>query len=201
MRKACFSIPQHLEARRQSISWDWFLPAMSAALVQAVLETELPSENPAASPARVFVSRMGRVEVCTPATKHDGRMPGEPHARVLPDLLKHWRYAFGERTTTARGRCCTRGQSPSTMSMENACPSAPGGTTRFSYRLLCTATGCANAKRDTCAAVRAAERPRDVSGYTRTLRLARRVALRQLARTDGSSPALAAWREMFDRES
>jgi hypothetical protein len=60
---------------------------------------------------------------------------------------------------------------------------------------------CSNAKLDTFAAVRAGEPPRDVSSYSRAQRLARRVALRQVAQTDGLSPALTAWREMFDCES
>ena len=45
----------------------------------------------AASPNRVFVSRMGRLEVCQPIPPHDGRSPQGPHTHVLPDLLKHRR--------------------------------------------------------------------------------------------------------------
>ena len=60
---------------------------------------------------------------------------------------------------------------------------------------------CCKARADTFASVRAAEPPRDVPSYSRAQRLARRVTLRQLAQTDGSSPALTAWRESFDCES
>ncbi len=45
----------------------------------------------ATSPNRVFVSRLGRIEVCQPIPPHDGRSPEGPHTHVLPDLLKHRR--------------------------------------------------------------------------------------------------------------
>ena len=45
----------------------------------------------AASPNRVFISRLGRIEVCQPIPPHDGRSPEGPHTHVLPDLLKHRR--------------------------------------------------------------------------------------------------------------
>jgi len=60
---------------------------------------------------------------------------------------------------------------------------------------------CIRAKHETIAAVRATKTPTDVLSYTRALRLVRRVALRQLAHTDGSSPALTAWRAAFDRSA
>lgn len=45
----------------------------------------------ATSPNRVFISRLGRIEVCQPIPPHDGRSPEGPHTHVLPDLLKHRR--------------------------------------------------------------------------------------------------------------
>lgn len=60
---------------------------------------------------------------------------------------------------------------------------------------------CIRAKHETISAVRAAKTPNDVLSYTRAQRLLRRVALRQLAHTDGPSPALAAWRAAFDRSA
>ena len=45
----------------------------------------------ATSPHRVFISRLGRIEVCQPIPPHDGRSPQGPHTHVLVDLLKHRR--------------------------------------------------------------------------------------------------------------
>jgi hypothetical protein len=45
----------------------------------------------AASPHRVFVSRLGRIEVYQPIPPPDGESPMGPHTHVLSDLLKHRR--------------------------------------------------------------------------------------------------------------
>ena len=45
----------------------------------------------AANPHRVFVSRMGRVEVYQPIPAADGKSPEGPHTHVLPRLLRHKR--------------------------------------------------------------------------------------------------------------
>lgn len=45
----------------------------------------------AASPHRVFVSALGRVEVFQPIPRADGRSPEGPHTHVLPRLLAHGR--------------------------------------------------------------------------------------------------------------
>lgn len=45
----------------------------------------------AANPHRVFVSRVGRVEVFQPIPPADGKSPEGPHTHVLPKLLHHRR--------------------------------------------------------------------------------------------------------------
>ena len=45
----------------------------------------------AASPHRVFLSRLGRVEVFQPIPPPDGKSPDGPHTHVLPGLLRHRR--------------------------------------------------------------------------------------------------------------
>ena len=45
----------------------------------------------AANPHRVFVSRLGRVEVYQPIPPADGESPEGPHTHVLPRLLRHRR--------------------------------------------------------------------------------------------------------------
>lgn len=44
-----------------------------------------------ASPHRVFLSRLGRIEVFQPIPPPDGRSPEGPHTHVLPKLLEHRR--------------------------------------------------------------------------------------------------------------
>jgi len=45
----------------------------------------------AANPHRVFVSRLGRIEVYQPIPSADGKSPSGPHTHVLPKLLGHGR--------------------------------------------------------------------------------------------------------------
>ena len=45
----------------------------------------------ASSPHRVFVSRLGRIEVFQPIPAPNGRSPEGPHTHVLPALLRHRR--------------------------------------------------------------------------------------------------------------
>ncbi|MBI3530246.1 MAG: hypothetical protein HY067_20050 [Betaproteobacteria bacterium] len=156
------------------------------------------------SPARVFMSRLGRVEVRTPIPKSDGRTPDGPHTHVLPDLLRH-------RRTHSANVPLPEGVVPSVeIFPASAIHDGHGKRVPFdasgheTFQSLLAVHGdpaCSKAKSDTFAAVRAAEPARDVSSYSRAQRLARRVALRQLAQTDGLSPALTVWREMFDCES
>jgi hypothetical protein len=44
-----------------------------------------------ANPHRVFVSRLGRIEVYQPIPSADGKSPSGPHTHVLPKLLAHGR--------------------------------------------------------------------------------------------------------------
>ena len=180
------------------------LRTLRAAAGRPVLATELLHEIPVMSPMRVFISRLGRVEVRTPIPKPGGRTPDGPHTHVLPDLLRL------RRTHSANVPLPT-GVVPSVeIFPANAIHDEQGKRVPFdasrheAFQSLLAVHGspvCSRAKSDTFAAVRAAEPPRDVSSYSRAQRLARRVALRQLAQTDESSPALTAWRERFDRES
>jgi hypothetical protein len=45
----------------------------------------------AANPHRMFISRLGRVEVYQPIPPPDGKSPEGPHTHVLPRLLRHRR--------------------------------------------------------------------------------------------------------------
>jgi len=182
-------------------------PAMLRTLRTAggrpIAATGLITELAIMSPTRVFISRLGRVEVRTPIPHPSGMTPDGPHTHVLPDLLKH-------RRTHAATVPLPEGMVPSAeMFPPSAIHDAHGRRAQFdaarheSFQALLAAygdPGCVRAKAQTMAAVRAAESPRDDASYTRAQRLSRRVSLRQLLQTDGPSPALSAWRAVFDRD-
>ncbi|MGH6770184.1 MAG: DUF6925 family protein [Xanthobacteraceae bacterium] len=72
-------------------------PAVAAQLRAHCGHSVFEAGNPAmgiilvASPHRVFVSRLGRVEVFQPIPPPDGKSPEGPHTHVLPGLLRHRR--------------------------------------------------------------------------------------------------------------
>ncbi len=179
------------------------LRALRAAAGRPLLDGDLFAELPAMSPARVFLSRLGRVEVRTPIPAPGGRTPDGPHTHVLPHLLRLRRTHSANVPLPERIVPCVE------MFPASAIQDAHGRRRPFdaanheAFQGLLAAHGdpaCVMAKRETIAAVRAAGPPRDAPSYSRAQRLARRVALRQLAQTDGPSPALTEWRKTFDHE-
>ncbi len=72
-------------------------PAVAAELRKCVGRNVFDPANPAmriilaASPHRVFVSRIGRAEVYQPIPSANGKSPDGPHTHVLPKLLQHRR--------------------------------------------------------------------------------------------------------------
>jgi hypothetical protein len=95
------------EEDRTSILFDLGLGALQADLCVRVADPDLmkklrpcigrsvfESDNPAmaailaASPHRVFISRLGRIEVFQMIPPPDGKSPEGPHTHVLPKLLK-----------------------------------------------------------------------------------------------------------------
>ncbi|MEP9349112.1 hypothetical protein [Xanthobacter sp. KR7-225] len=71
-------------------------PVLIAALRKAEGRQMFDPDGPigailAASPHRVFVSALGRIEVFQPIPPADGRSPDGPHTHVLPRLLAHGR--------------------------------------------------------------------------------------------------------------
>lgn len=179
------------------------LRALRAAKGRPLKQSGLLGELAAMSPTRVFISRLGRLEVRTPIPKPDGKTLDGPHTHVLPDLLRH-------RRTHAATVPIPFGMVPSAeMFPPSAIHDAHGRRVPFdtarheAFQSLLSAYGdpaCARAKAETMSAVRAADSPREEPSYTRPQRLSRRVALRQLLQTDGPSEALTAWRKIFDHD-
>jgi len=178
------------------------LRTLRAHVGQPFLETELFEELCRASPTRVFLSRLGRVEVCTPIPRFAGRTPDGPHTHVLRSLLRRGRTHSANVPLPRFLLPCAE------MFPASPIHDAHGARQRFdgaryeAFQALLATHGdpaCMKAKCDTVAAVRAGRAPFDEPSYTRAQRLARRVALRQLAQTDGASRMLTAWRSAFDR--
>ena len=72
-------------------------PDIAARLRPHVGRSVFEPGNPAmgivvpAGPHRVFISRLGRIEVYQPIPPPDGKSPDGPHTHVLPKLLRHGR--------------------------------------------------------------------------------------------------------------
>jgi hypothetical protein len=178
------------------------LGALRRAAGKPLLESDAFAALAALSPTRVFISRLGRIEVSTPIPLPKGKTPDGPHTHVLPALLRLRRTHSATVPLPARLLPCAEiyPESPILDAHGARKPFEPG---RFeAFQELLAAHGdpaCLQAKRETFAAVRAGEPPRQPV-YSRSQRLARRVALRQLAQLDGPSPTLAEWQRVFDRQ-
>jgi hypothetical protein len=72
--------PDLARALRRCCGQSWLAPGAEA--MHLIL---------AASPHRVFVSKLGRIEVFQPIPPANGQSPMGPHTHVLPDLLHHRR--------------------------------------------------------------------------------------------------------------
>ena len=158
---------------------------------------------PQLSPHRVFICRFARLEVYQRIPGHGETPPEGPHTHVLPHLLRH------QRTHPATAPI-PDGWVPC-LSLYPANPiydalAHPRPFDRVAYEAFQTLlrgfgdAALVRLKEAVTEAVRADQAP---DGFalpaSRAERAAVRVALRQLAHTDGHRPMLAAWRQAFDR--
>ena len=96
----------------------------------------------AANPHRVFISRLGRIEVYQPIPPPSGKSPEGPHTHVLPKLLKSGRThpatdrfpraGFPARISIRRIRRATAGRGPAVRRHAPPCLSAGDGGVRRS---------------------------------------------------------------------
>lgn len=178
------------------------LALLREAVGRAVLTTGLLPAIAGMNPTRVFVSKLGRVEVCTPIPTADGKTPDGPHTHVLPDLLRLKRTHSANVPLPENMVPCAELFPASAINDPHGHGKTFDAAKHAAFQSLIEQYGdpiCIQAKHETRAAVRAGAPPSDVPSYTRAQRLVRRVALRQLLQIDGRSPALDAWGGMFDR--
>jgi len=157
----------------------------------------------AASPHRVFISRLGRIEVFQPIPPADGKSPQGPHTHVLPKLLQHRRThsatepvpngfvpcahlypAHPARDAFGRGRPFDGGRYAAFQSILGVF--GDPATVALKQRII--------------AAIAAGADPTAIAvSDHRFARTAVRVALRQLCATGNASPALAPWMAAHER--
>ncbi len=157
----------------------------------------------AANPHRVFVSRVGRVEVYQPIPPADGRSPEGPHTHVLPRLLRHKRTHAATEFVPAGWIPCAHFYPP------HPARDAFGHRRHFrddlhsSFQELLVRFGdprLFDVKRQVFASVTAAREPSAFpSTDDRFGRAALRVALRQIKMSGKSLPAIDAWLAAHDR--
>ena len=157
----------------------------------------------AASPHRVFVSRVGRIEVFQPIPPPDGRSPQGPHTHVLPKLLRHRRtHAATEPAPEGFVPCAHLYPAhPVKDGLGRALPFDTRRHEQFQRMLRLFGDPRALALKERV--IEAIERGSDPSMIVvpedRFARASVRVALRQMQAIQRRSPALAAWLAAHDR--
>ena len=157
----------------------------------------------AASPHRVFISRLGRIEVFQPIPPPSGKSPEGPHTHVLPKLLKSGRtHAATEPVPDGWIPCAhVYPPHPARDGMGEAQPFDPTLHRRFqAIMAACGDPDTLAIKRRVVAAVLAGEPPMPIDG-DRHGRAGIRIALRQMKAEGQVSPALATWLAYFDQSS
>ncbi|MGB7101633.1 MAG: hypothetical protein WBD95_23055, partial [Xanthobacteraceae bacterium] len=157
----------------------------------------------AANPHRVFLSRVGRVEVYQPIPPPDGKSPDGPHTHVLPRLLRHKRTHAATEAVPAGWIPCAHFYPPHPLRDAFGHHRSFQSERHAAFQMIMARYGdpqLVDVKHRVVEAVVAGQRPPDVGiAADRFARAAVRVALRQLQAAEQNSPALAAWLSAHDR--
>ena len=153
-----------------------------------------------ANPHRVFISRIGRIEVYQPIPPPSGKSPEGPHTHVLPRLLKSGRtHPATEPVPEGLVPCAhLYPPHPARDGLGDARPF--DATHHHAFQRMMAACGDPAAlatKRRVVDAVLAGEPPTTVAG-DRHGRISVRIALRQMKSQGHASAALSAWLASFD---
>jgi hypothetical protein len=185
-------------------------PALIDVLRRAAGQSLLPSGSPAmsaivaASPHRVCVSRLGRIEVYQPIPPPTpgARSPTGPHTHVLPELLKH-RRTHSANAPIPDGWLAALNLFPASPIFDRLGHPRPfEADAHAEFQALMRAWGTPDVlaeKERIAGAVLAGEEPqRYPAAPTRAARTAARVALRQMLHTHPGVPGLRGWLSVFD---
>jgi hypothetical protein len=156
-----------------------------------------------AHPHRVFISRVGRIEVYQPIPPPSGKSPEGPHTHVLPRLLKSGR-THPATEPVPEGMVPCAHLYPSHPARDGLGEVRPFDATRHrAFQQMMAACGDPETlaiKQRVVDAVLAGEPPSAVAG-DRHGRTSIRIALRQMRAEGHSSAALSAWLASFDQPS
>ena len=154
----------------------------------------------AANPHRVFISRLGRIEVYQPIPPPSGKSPEGPHTHVLPRLLKSGR-AHPATEPVPEGLVPCAHLYPPHPARDGLGEARPFDATHHdAFQRMMAACGDPAAlatKRRVVDAVLAGEPPTAVAG-DRHGRISVRIALRQMKSQGHASAVLSAWLASFD---
>tara|TARA_R110001592_G_scaffold330696_1_gene612982 strand:- start:15519 stop:16574 length:1056 start_codon:yes stop_codon:yes gene_type:complete len=156
----------------------------------------------ATSPHRVFLSRLGRVEVYQyiPSQANGLPTPHGPHTHLLPRLAAHQRtHAANVPLPEGRLPCLSMyPANPLSDGLGNARPFDPGAHDAFQDIVQRFAhAGHLRLKRRVTEAVRQGQMI-DMPDMDRMHRALVRVCLRQIRCTNGETDTLACWRQMYE---
>jgi hypothetical protein len=156
-----------------------------------------------ANPHRVFVSRLGRVEVYQPIPPPNGKSPSGPHTHVLPKLLAHRRTHAATEPLPDGWIPCAHLYPPSPIRDEFGRSRTFQAQHHAAFQILLARFGDPQflaLKQRVIDAVTAGQAPSVAAApHDRFARTIVRVALRQMQASDRSSEALAAWLSAYDR--
>lgn len=161
----------------------------------------------AANPHRVFISRVGRIEVFQPIPPANGKSPSGPHTHVLPKLLAHGRTHAATEPLPDGWVPCAYLYPPNPV-RDLFGRSQPFQRERHAaFQSLLAQYGdpqLIEIKRQVTDAVKAGQGPADIAvAEDRFARAAVRIALRQLRASNdaanGKDTTLAAWLSVHDR--
>jgi hypothetical protein len=205
---------------RESIMFDLGLGALQADLCVRIDDTDVVAQlrrlcghsvfdpaNPAmglvlaTNPHRVFISRIGRIEVYQPIPPASGKSPDGPHTHVLPKLLKSGR-SHAATEPIPQGWIPCAHLYPKHPVRDGTDSGSFDAADHASFQRMIGNFGLPDSlaiKRRVVDAVKAGALPSALAiAQDRRARVNVRIALRQLKATGMASPALHAWIAKFD---
>jgi hypothetical protein len=159
----------------------------------------------AASPHRVLISRLGRIEVFQPIPAADELSPTGPHTHVLPKLLSHRRTHAATEPIPEGFVPCAHFYPPHPAKDAAGRPRPFDRRNHDTFQRMLEMFGDSELvalKRKVATAIAAGEGPSAITvDNNRFARASVRVALRQLLALDQSAPSLATWRVAYEGAS
>jgi len=157
----------------------------------------------AGNPHRVFMSRVGRIEVYAPIPPASGQSPEGPHTHVLPKLLRHRRTHAATEIIPDGWVPCAHFYPAHPVKDANGKARPYESRHHDAFQALLGTFGDADhiaLKRRMKDAITEGHDPSAFAvPEARFARAAVRIGLRQMLMADGPSPALAAWQQMHER--